>query len=508
VSDRGRISVNAGYQLIAQGAVLAFNLVASPIIVHGLGLEAYGILILVGITTSYFGFVELGLGRASVQLLARHRARGEPEDFVEVLWTATLAYLALGIAGAVLLAASAPLLVRHALNVSEARQPEAIQAFAIGAVGLVIALQRNVASSVATAMERFDIISRVTLATGALLAVLTVALVLMGAGLIGVMLGSLAVQAAGFFVYFAVSWRLLPNLFPVRWTVARLRAIARVSGYISVSQIVNPLLEQIEKFLIGAFSAVDRLPFYSVPYSMAGALTIVPTSLATVIYPAMARLLSQEDHAGVRETLRRATRYIFVMLLGPVFFLIVYAPSILAVWMGPDFSANATTPLRILAVAILVNVLSWPSYHLLHAAGRADLTARYHLLELIAHVPLGIFLITRFGVVGAALAWLLRVSLDSLLMFRAAARITGVLSRSIGASLVRGALPAVLLLPLAFLGRPWVQAANRGQAVLMLATIGLLYAGPAVWLGLGGQERGVVMGALRTLLAGKGRETA
>jgi O-antigen/teichoic acid export membrane protein len=120
VSDRGRISVNAGYQLIAQGAVLAFNLVASPIIVHGLGLEAYGILILVGITTSYFGFVELGLGRASVQLLARHRARGEPEDFVEVLWTATLAYLALGIAGAVLLAASAPLLVRHALNVSEA----------------------------------------------------------------------------------------------------------------------------------------------------------------------------------------------------------------------------------------------------------------------------------------------------------------------------------------------------------------------------------------------------
>jgi len=42
----------------------------------------------------------------------------------------------------------------------------------------------------------------------------------------------------------------------------------------------------------------------------------------------------------------------------------------------------------------------------------------------------------------------------------------------------------------------------------MLATIGLLYAGPAVWLGLGGQERGVVMGALRTLLAGKGRETA
>ena len=508
VSDRGRISVNAGYQLIAQGAVLGFNLVASPIIVHGLGLEAYGLLVLVGITTNYFGFVELGLGRATVQLLARHLARGEREDFVEVLWTATLAYLALGLVGAALLTACAPFLVEHVLKVSAGRQADAIHAFMIGAAGLVIALQRNVASSVATAFERFDIISRVTLVTGALQAVLTVALVLMGARLIGVMLGSLAVQGAGFLAYFAVSGRLLPNLFPVRWTGQQLRAIARLSGYISVSQIVNPLLEQIEKFLIGAFAAVAHLPFYSVPFSMAGALTIVPTSLATVIYPAMSRLLSQEDHAGVRETTRRATRYIFVMLLGPGLFLVAYAPAILAVWMGPDFSAQATTPLRILAVAVLVNVLSWPSYHLLHAAGRADVTARFHLFELVGHVPVSIFLISRFGVVGAALAWLLRVSVDSTLMFRAASRVTGVLLGSVVGSLTRGALPALLLLPLVVVGRQWVDATHRGEAAVLMAGIGLLYAVPVTWLGLGGEERSVVMGAVRMLFASGGRKTA
>lgn len=503
VSDRGRISVNAGYQLIAQAAVLGLNLVASPIIVHGLGLEAYGLLVLVGITTSYFGFVELGLGRATVQLLARHRARGEPEDFVEVLWTATAAYLVLGLVGAAALVAIAPLLVKHVLNVSGSLQPQAIQAFAIGAVGLVIALQRNVASSVATAMERFDLISRVTLATGALQAALTVGLVMMGAKLIGVMLGSLAVQAAGFVAYFAISWRLLPNLLPLRWTVQRLGAIARLSGYISVSQIVNPVLEQIEKVLIGAFAAVDQLPFYSVPYSVAWALTIVPTSLATVIYPAMARLLSQEDRAGVRETVRRSTRYIFVMLLGPVVFLILYAPSILTVWMGADFAARATIPLRILALAVLVNVLSWPSYHLLHAAGRADLTARYHVIELVAHVPVSIYLISRFGVVGAALAWLLRVCLDTTLMFRAGSRLTGVLLRSIAESLARGAVPAILLLPLAILARPAVDASHRGQAALVVATIGALYAGSVAWLGLGAQERSVVRGAITALFVGE-----
>src|SRR5689334_20298961 len=89
VSRPGRISLSAAYQLVAQAAVLGLSLVSSPIIVHGLGLEAYGLLLIVGIATNYFGFVELGLGRAAVQLLGGHRARGEDADFRSVLWTAT-----------------------------------------------------------------------------------------------------------------------------------------------------------------------------------------------------------------------------------------------------------------------------------------------------------------------------------------------------------------------------------------------------------------------------------
>jgi len=120
VNDRGRISVNAAYQLLAQAAVLAANFVASPIIVHGLGIEAYGILVIVGVATNYFGFVELGLGRATVQLLGRHRARGERADFKEVIWTSTAAYLVLSLLGAGALMAASPVLATRILKVSPA----------------------------------------------------------------------------------------------------------------------------------------------------------------------------------------------------------------------------------------------------------------------------------------------------------------------------------------------------------------------------------------------------
>jgi O-antigen/teichoic acid export membrane protein len=500
VSERGRISINAVSQLLAQVGVLALGLVASPVLVHGLGLEAYGLLVIVGVAMSYFGFMELGLGRATVQLLAGHLARGEDGSAREVLWTSVTAFLALGLAGGVALAAASPLLVKHVFAVSPALAPEAVVAFVIGAAGLAIAMQREVAASVATAMERFDVVGRVTLAAGALQTVVSVTLVLRGASLAGVMLGGLAVQAAALGVYWAVAANLLPSLMPPRPRLETLRRLVRFGGYVTVSQVVGPLLVHLEKVLIGAFAAVDQLPFYSLPYSLAWSLTVVPASLGSVLHPAMVRLMANQDHAGVRETFRRATRYSFVVLVGPVVLLELYAPEILTAWMGEAFAARATICLRILALAVLVNVLAWPSYQLLHAAGRADLTARYHLVELFLHVPISIVLISRAGVGGAALAWLVRVALDTVLMWRAAARTVGV-----GAGLMardsigRGALAAAVLLPLAVAGRLWIHGGGRAETAFALVVLGFCYVAPVAWLGLGREERGALLATLKTV---------
>jgi O-antigen/teichoic acid export membrane protein len=502
VSGRGRISTNAAYQLGAQAGVLALNLVASPIIVHGLGLEAYGLLLLVGITTNYFGFVELGLGRATIQLLARHRARGEEAAIREVLWTAAAAYLALSLVGAVALVAAAPWLVKYLLAVSPRFVPQALRAFLIGAAGLVITMQRDVASSVATAMERFDLIGRVTLVVGFLQTAVNVGLVLWGAPLTGVMLGGLAVQTAALATYWAITFSLIPNLLPPRWNAERLRSLLRFGGYVTVSQVVGPLLVHSEKVLIGAFASVEQLPYYALPYNLAWALTAVPTSLVSVIYPAMVRLLSTQDHAGLRETVRRATRYIFVVLLGPVVLFFVYAREVLTVWMGGAFAANASGCLRILSIAVLVNVMAWPAYQLLHAAGRADLTARYHLLELVIHIPVSIVLIWRLGVLGAALAWLLRVLVDTGLLMRAAARVAGMPAQFLAGEIFgRGLLAALGLLPFVFASRRWLETGSRGQGAVFLAMIGLCYVPPVIWLGLGREERQTIIVAIRSLVA-------
>jgi O-antigen/teichoic acid export membrane protein len=503
VSVPRRISTNAVYQLLAQAGVLVLNLVASPVIVRGLGLEAYGLLVLVGITTNYFGFVELGLGRATIQLLAQHRARGEAAELRQVFWTAAGAYLVLGLVGAAALVGTAPLMVRHVLAISPGAESQALRAFVIGAAGLVIAMQRDVASSVATAMERFDLVSRVTLGVGAVQTAVNVGLVLSGVSLVGVMVGGLAVQTVALALYWALAFVLIPDLRPPEWSGAKLRGLLRFGGYVTISQVVAPLLVHIEKILIGALATVEQLPYYALPYNLAWALTSVPTALGNVIYPAMSRLLAQGDEAGVRETFRRATRFIYVVVLGPVVLLALLAPQILTAWMGAAFAEKASACLRLLAVAVLVNVVAWPAYQLLHAAGRADRAARFHLVELILHVPASLFLISRAGVVGAAVAWLLRVLLDTGLLVRAGAEVAGLSVGSLAREcLGRGTLAAVALLPLPLVARTWFPGGGRTETIVLLGVLGLVYVLPAAWLGLSREERSAVLAAVRSVLTG------
>ena len=94
-----------------------------------------------------------------------------------------------------------------------------------------------------------------------------------------------------------------------------------------------------------------------------------------------------------------------------------------------------------------MNSLAYIPYYLLQGVGRPDLTAKFHLLELPIHIALVWFMVTHFGLPGAALAWTLRVTLDFVLLLVAACWVTRTsprllagrdLSRSLGALGVLG----------------------------------------------------------------------
>ena len=144
--------------------------------------------------------------------------------------------------------------------------------------------------------------------------------------------------------------------------------------------------------------------------------------------------------------------------------------------MGRDFAVHSTAVLQILAFAVVINSISVPSYQALQAMGRPGIPAAFHVLEVCLHVPLCFFLIGRYGVLGGAMAWVVRVSLDTLLLTAAFTRVTGIRYRSfVAGALLRPAAAAAGLLPMVVLAAYWFPELNRVAALLAMAIVGLIY---------------------------------
>ncbi len=484
-----RIARNSLYQLVSQGVLLATAVFTTPYIVHRLGADLYGLLVLIGITTNYFGVVELGLGQATIKFMAESYARRDWIRLRQVFWTSSISYLILGTIGAAaIVACTSPLL--HFLNVPPYARGMAVRAFGISAVGLIISLQVGVNSSVLRAMERFEWTSTIGVVTGVSQAILTVVLLHFKFSLVGVIAGATILQLGALIAYSVVVWILTSGLGHPIWQRTLFRELAGFGAYVTISQLVGPILVHLEKFMVGSLLAVSWVAYYTVPYSLVNALACIHTSAAMAIFPAFTRLNAEGAQDRARELYMRATKLVFCCLLPVVVVISVFSRQILTVWIGADFGIRSSHVMQILALALASNAIASVPFQFLQAIHRPDVPAKFHIFELVIHIPLCFVLIKNFGVEGAAVAWAIRVILDTVLLVWWASEhirlgIGKFFRDSFGATLFGAALGAPILIASKLL----IQHAGRITTLTLVGITAALYAATVMAIALDTQDK-------------------
>ncbi|MFM8463010.1 MAG: oligosaccharide flippase family protein, partial [Burkholderiaceae bacterium] len=74
-----------------------------PLMIRGLGLEGFGVVMLITSVVGYFGVLDVNLAAGSIEFLAEHHARGDRRRFTETFWFGVGFYLLLGSAVSMLL---------------------------------------------------------------------------------------------------------------------------------------------------------------------------------------------------------------------------------------------------------------------------------------------------------------------------------------------------------------------------------------------------------------------
>jgi O-antigen/teichoic acid export membrane protein len=208
----------------------------------------------------------------------------------------------------------------------------------------------------------------------------------------------------------------------IQFNKALLVPLLKFGGWMTVTNIVGPLMIYMDRFLIGGLISVTAVAYYTTPYEVVTKLWLIPGSLVSVLFPAFSTSFVQEP-LRAKQMFNRGVKYIFLILFPITLIIVTFANEGLTLWIGKDFAQNSTLVLQWLAVGVLINSLAQVPFALIQGVGRPDITAKFHFIELPFYLLILWKFTTAFGIIGAAYAWVLRTMIDTILLFYTASRL-------------------------------------------------------------------------------------
>lgn len=452
-----QLARNIALNFLGQIVPILVGIAIIPYLVRGLGADRFGVLSLAWVLLGYISFFDLGLGRAITKFVAECLGGREPERLPSLVWTSVGLQLLFGMVGAVLVGAATPLLVDKLLKIPPVLVGETKRTFFILAASLPVVLATNGFRGVLEAGQRFDLVNYVKVPANVSVFILPAIALPFGLKLPGIVLLLVLARVCTLLAYLAFCSLTFPALagrFPFDRKL--LGELVSYGGWVTVSNIVNPLLVYGDRLFVAGLLSTAALTYYAVPFEVVTRLWIVASGLAAALFPAFSTLEATGSRDRLELLCARSLKYLLLVLGPAVLLTVAFARDILTIWLGPDFAAKSTVAMQVLAVGVLLNSLTYVPYSLLQALNRPDVVAEVFVLELPGYAALLWFLISRFGLPGAASAWCIRVGIEAALFLIVARRLlalsprvwvdSGVL-RSIVALLVLfgSALPASTL---------------------------------------------------------------
>lgn len=412
-----RLTRNVAWNFLGAGAPLLVGIFAIPILVDALGTERFGVLALAWMIVGYFSLFDLGLGRALTQILARMLGQRKFGDVPALIWTAIFLMTLLGVVGGAVAAAVSAWLVSDVLKVPSELSSETLTSFYILAASVPVVIGTTGLRGVLEAYQRFDLVNAVRIPMG-VLTFLGPVMVLPVSTSLPAVIGVLACARLVSWIAYAA---LCAHVEPAIRGAARIdrdffQPLFTFGGWMTVTNIIGPLMVYLDRFLIGAVVSLSAVAYYATPFEVVSKLLVVPAAVMGVMFPAFSSTLTQ-DRARAARLFGVVVKYVFLSLFPITLLVVVFAREGLTIWLGTEFAANSTYVLQLLMIGIFINSHAQVPFGLIQGAGRPDLTAKLHLVELPLFIALLWWLLNDFGIVGAAVAWVLRIVIDTALLF-------------------------------------------------------------------------------------------
>lgn len=440
-----RLATNTFWNLLGTGLPLLAGIVTIPFLIRGLGIDRFGILTLAWVVIGYLGLLDLGVGRALTKLIAEKLGAGDTASIPVLTWSALTLMAVLGVISGVLLAIATPWLGHNLLEIPPALQQETLKAFYLLAISIPIVMITSGLRGVLEAYQRFGWVNALRIPMGLFTFIGPLVVLPFSNSLPVIVAVLVAGRVVALMGHVLMCVSVVPELkHRSQFQFVLIQHLLSFGGWMTVSNIISPLMVYFDRFLIAAIISVAAVAYYVTPYEVVTRLLIISGSITGVLFPAFAAILV-EDNYRVARLFERGVKFVCLTMFPTALLIITFAMEALDLWVGPDIAQNSTLVLQWLVIGVFVNSFAQIPFALVQGRGRPDLTAKLHLLELPFYLLLLLWLINLYGITGAAIAWTVRAIVDTVFLFLLAAHLIPETKRYIKQTVFTITIPLLIL---------------------------------------------------------------
>lgn len=413
-----KIGTNSIYNLIRRLIAFPIGLVLPPVTIKYIGIEGYGIWVLVQTIITYTSIMDIGLSPAITKYTAEYEAREDHLKTIRLFNTLFVIYVFLCCILFMAVFLCRGLIIDFFIKPGVI--PKETITFVLVASVLVFCFNMvfTVYSSFLNGLQRMDITNKIGSISSICSCTLSILLLYLGGGIKGLVIAGGISSLIAAFMYIHNSNKVAPYLTfnPLLFSLKTVKEIWGFSSYGAMGNLVAIIHFQSDKLIISYFLGVNNLAFYDIAHRLVFFIWGLSGSLITPIMPAISHAHAKYGDKGSKEAFQTIFKYTALIVCPLFLFVPVFADTLIHVWLGDGYE-NAISVLRVLSLAYLVNILSGPGASILTGMGFYKIPFHGGVITAIITILLCPIFVMKFGILGSAIGIMMAYGIGVFYLF-------------------------------------------------------------------------------------------
>lgn len=450
---------------------LILGLATVPIMLHGLGLSAYGLYSLAFAIAGFGSFLDLGLGWTISKFVAEADAQRDHDTLAATLRAGALYHVAVGLVFLLLVVPLAGWLTRWVLRFSSEEAPIMIQVLWISGASFFCSSLGGFFVSTLRGLRRFALATGIAALSTTVSAGGAATAAWSGLGVRWAAAAQLFGAGVGLVLGLLICRQLLATTSRTVSVRSQLHKMLVFSIWNYLNRLIQLLVLQGDKVIIGRAAGAAVIPFYMVPFGIGQKINFLAGPAVTAIYPTAAA--GQNEPEVFLRQYFSASRLLHVLTGAPALAVFFLGDLFLASWVGPRMAENGSFFLLVFTLGYWLISVGSLDGGCIEGWNRPHVIFGIVAVSLVLGIGIGVATYPSIGVSRATAcgvaAWLCSTGIGQIVLWQRISRYPlRNLYRYIGLPLVEMAL---LGMGISFYLRKFVGAGWAGMAALPLLAV-------------------------------------